>query len=197
MRDADRKDFYQAWAACWEQCGKAVTDRLLRFAFESLRDYELSEIQAGLLAHARDPDQGQYAPKPADVIRQIEGGGDERAMRAWAKVERAVTQVGPWKPLAFDDPAIHACIEEMGGFPVFCRATLDDWNILRSWFTKIYRSHLRRPPTTYPAVIWGEGGRREELQFIGDSAKAQAVLEGGSDSTTAVTEARHLLEAMG
>jgi hypothetical protein len=182
MIQTDREGFYKTWVAAWEQCGHAVTERMLLFAFECLQQFELVDIQRAVLQHATNPDTGQFPPKTADIIRQIEGGSNERAVEAWTKLERAVTQVGPWKPIVFDDARIHAAIEEMGGLTVFCRATLDEWNILRSWFLKSYQALLRQSLTRYPAIIWAEGGRRSELVFIGDETKARQVLSGGGET---------------
>lgn len=73
MNNRDKKEFAEVWRACWESCGKTVTDRQLRLEFATLEPYTIEQVRAGLTAHRRDPDAGQYPPKAADVIRQVDG----------------------------------------------------------------------------------------------------------------------------
>jgi len=167
---------------------RRLTDMAISVYWQTLRDFELADISKALTQHMRNPDIGQFMPKPADIIRQIEGSGDERSLVAWTKLERAVTQVGPWKPIVFDDARIHVVIEEMGGLAVFNRATMDEWNILRSWFMKSYRATIQRPVGAYTALLWADGGNRAQMVFIGDEAKARQVLVGGGEAV-AITHA--------
>ena len=180
MQDSDRKNFYQTWASAWESCGKTVTDRSLRFAFECLKAFDLEDVQRAVLQHGRDPDHGSFAPKPADIIRQIEGGGDERSLHAWTKLETGVKSVGSWSMLAFDDARIHAVIADMGGWMVFCTASSTDWPFLRNEFCKRYRGYLQNQPTAYPALIRGEGGFNEPPILIGNQEIAKNVMLAGS-----------------
>lgn len=182
MIDADRLPFYQSWAAAWEQCGKSVTDRMLRFAFECLKQFDLPIIQRAILLHAQDPDCGQFGPKPADIVKQIEGGGDERSLKAWTKVEQAVIQAGPHRSIAFDDNRIHAVIEEMGGYMRFCTAKESEFPFMRGEFCKRYRAYLQQPPSRYPAVLYGETKSNQPVMLIGNPLIAERVMLYGGDS---------------
>jgi len=183
MKDNDREAFYVTWAGAWETCGKSVTEGMLKFAFECLKQYDLEDIQRAIILHIQDPDHGQFAPKPADIIRQIDGSGDERSLKAWTKVEQAIRQAGSWTPVVFDDAIIHACIDEMGGWMRFCTATNHELPFLRNEFVKRYRPYMQHPPTIFPAIILGEGGFDRRPILIGDKKLANRLMQSGDTSS--------------
>lgn len=82
----------------------------------ALDPFDIRAVQEALSAHVRNPDVGQYPPKPADVVRHLQGASGESAAWAWAKVDRAARTVGGYASVAFDDPAIHLAIEGLGGW---------------------------------------------------------------------------------
>lgn len=90
---------------------KFLTGHLLK----SLKHFEWQDVECALNAHIYNPDCGQFFPKPADVVRFIEGSGETRALQAWSKVEQAIKQVGGYQSVVFDDALIHAVLENMGG----------------------------------------------------------------------------------
>lgn len=194
MNETDRKAFYQSWSAAWEQCGRSVTDTQLRFAFECVRNFELSEIQRALLQHARDPDVGQHPPKPADIVRQLQGGTSENVAEAWSKVIRALERHGPYARIVFDDPAIHAAIESVGWYGL-CTASYERMSFLQRDFESAYRG--ARGTRHYPAVICAHPEHRGELVYIGDPEKAQQVQALGYDKGERRTGAMTVSEAVG
>ncbi len=52
----------------------------------------------------QNAEAGQFPPKPADLIRFLDGTGESRAMGAWSLVERTLRRIGPYQSLVFDDP---------------------------------------------------------------------------------------------
>ena len=90
MQSTDREPFIQLLAAVGEICNKQITKSLTKPYWHVLIQFELQDIINALEAHVQDPDSGQYMPKPADVIRVINGNGESRSLQAWTKVERAI-----------------------------------------------------------------------------------------------------------
>jgi len=66
--------------------------------------------------HLMNPDTGQFLPKPADIVRMLGGRTLDRALMAWAKVDKAVRQIGTYESVVFDDALIHRVLHEMGGW---------------------------------------------------------------------------------
>jgi len=56
--------------------------------WEACKRFEHAQVSRALTNHALDPERGAYPPKPADLVRQIEGTQTDRAMMAWGKVTR-------------------------------------------------------------------------------------------------------------
>ena len=182
MDARDKKDFAIAWAGAWEMCGQTPTDRAVMFAFECLLRYDIADIKKALIMHANNPDGGQFAPKPADIARQIDGTGDERSLAAWTRVEEAISSFGSWTPLVFDDAKIHACIGEMGGWERFVGMTYDELPFVRNEFCKRYRAYMHTAPTVYPAKLVADGNG--DPVFIGNRDEAKMVMIGGGKART-------------
>ena len=68
------------------------------------------------------------------LVRQLAGTATDRAMLAWGKAIDAASRVGAYTDVVFDDPAIHAAIEDMGGWPKFCRGDVKDLSYLQHRF---------------------------------------------------------------
>ena len=124
MDKQDKKEFAEMWRACWESCGKTVTDRQLHLEFATLEPYTVEQVKAGLTAHRRDPDAGQYPPKAADVIRNIDGGkpGVDQIIAAAMKPKTALAvlcriEIGSWNLDNWDRfklaPLAESCIAQI------------------------------------------------------------------------------------
>ncbi len=69
---------------------KAVKPTLIDLWIASLKPYPLAEVQAAFAQHLTNPDAGQFPPKPADIIRQLQAqqpdegdGGHPGPEEAW------------------------------------------------------------------------------------------------------------------
>lgn len=51
---------------------KPVSPTLINLWIASLKPYDLADVQAAFERHITDPDAGQFPPKPADLIRQLQ-----------------------------------------------------------------------------------------------------------------------------
>lgn len=76
---------------------KPVSPTLINLWIASLKPYELAEAQAAFERHITNPDAGQFAPKPADIIRQLQAlqpaegdSGHPGAEEAWGMLMRFV-----------------------------------------------------------------------------------------------------------
>jgi hypothetical protein len=94
MHKHEFPNFGQMIDDCYALLGKPSPSGTAKaMFFRALAQFSLSEVQAGLDAHIKDPQRGRFPPLPADVIEQISGksaddgrpGPDE----AWAMCCRA------------------------------------------------------------------------------------------------------------
>ena len=193
MTPQDRESFAQLLTDVLGFYGQTVSPFALSVWWESCQGLELAALQRALSRHAMDPERGMFAPKPADIVRQVQGTPTDRAARAWSVTLDAASRVGAYSDVVFDDPIIHACIEDMGGWVTLCRTDTDRLSYLQHRFTEAYRGYSNRGDLTqYPRKLTGDRSPDEVYMqrglpppkpvLIGDAARAQLVLTNGSAS---------------
>ncbi|MHB8253884.1 MAG: DUF6475 domain-containing protein [Acidiferrobacter sp.] len=189
MDDREIAEFAVVVADVYELYGRECPDGIRGLWWEALKNYSIVEVRQAFSAHVRNPDGGQFLPKPADVRKNLEGGGESRALRAWTKVDQAVRRVGPWESVVCDDPLIHAVIADMGGWAGFGQVTDDEWPFKRNEFVKRYQGYVLRPPQTFSRALSGHaaqqnarvGGDAPLPRLIGDPNQATQTYLAGQE----------------
>lgn len=170
--------------------GKGVSTFALDVWWSALKAYDLRTVIDAFNRHLANPDVGQFAPKPADIIRMLQGSTQDSALRAWAKVDKGVRQVGTYEDVVFDDPLIHRVIQDMGGWIGFGSKNEDEWPFVAKEFENRYRGFkAKNEVPEYPGLLIGiatahnqkEGFKAEPPVLIGNELKAKQVLNGGTD----------------
>ena len=163
--------------------------------FEAMRPFELAAVSRALSRHCVNPDTGQFLPKPADVVKMLQGSSMDSALVAWSKVDKAVRSIGIWESVVFDDPIIHRVISEMGGWVQFGSKKEAEWPFVAREFENRYRGYLMRgePVECLPKLIGLveatnslNGFSSDMPRLIGDPALAQKVYDGGKTSQETV-----------
>lgn len=172
--------------------GKDVSTFMVQVWWGACTNFELEQVSSALQRHATDPDRGQFAPKVADIVKVLAGTTTDRAALAWGKTLEAMTSVGAYTDVVFDDPAIHAVIEDLGGWPKVCRTDLKELSFLQHRFQESHRAYTGRGKFEYQRRLAGD--RSPDFEFtsrgiplprpalVGDQAKAIAVLKNGNQA---------------
>lgn len=190
MQTNDMPQFIQMLHNLCEMYGKPrMSDEVAMLHFGALQDYSLEDVRKGFFAALRNPDSGQFMPRPADVIRELSGSSETRASAAWAKVRHAIERVGHMPSVVFDDAVIHAVVADMGGWVQLSLVTYDELPFRERDFLRFYRSYMGRDLGDYPRKLAGmaetentaAGHAVAEPQLLGDAQKCLAVMRGGSD----------------
>lgn len=71
MRIEDKPAFTQLIAATMAIYERQMTTSVVDVFFSALSQYDLVTVREALNRHMQDPESGRFAPKPADVIRQV------------------------------------------------------------------------------------------------------------------------------
>jgi len=179
--------------------GKTLSPVAIAMWWNLLKGYDLSAVREAFDRHMRNPDTGQFMPAPADITKMIEGGTQDAALVAWAKVDLAVRSVGTYRSVQFDDPLVHRVVQDMGGWVLVGSKDDKEWPFVAKEFVNRYRGYRGRSQTPdYPPVLEGiAASQNAQLGFateapalIGDPARARAVGLGGVDApTVAITYA--------
>lgn len=189
MQTNEIPQFIQMLHNLCEMYGKPrMSDEVAMLHFGALQDYSLEDVRKGFFAALRNPDSGQFMPRPADVIRELSGSSDTRAALAWAKVYEAICRVGHMPSVAFDDAIIHAVIADMGGWVKLALVGNDELPFRERDFLRLYRGYVGRSLGDYPRYLsgmaeaenFGKGYAVEPPLLLGDATKAQQVLLAGS-----------------
>lgn len=127
-----------------------------RVWWAAMQPFDFAAVSDALNRHCMNPDTGQFMPKPADVVKMLQGSTQDTALAAWSKVDRAVRTVGTYRSVVFDDALIHRVLIEMGGWIELGRKTEDEWPFVRNEFVNRYRGYRMRSETPeYPPHLIG------------------------------------------
>lgn len=192
MNPAERENFAEMLTAVHDIYAptRKLDGMVIAIYWSALQAFDLAAVRQAFDRHVKNPDTGQFMPKPADLIRMMSGSTRDSALVAWAKVDAAVRRVGPHRDVAFDDPIIHRVLNDMGGWMALGNKTEDDWPFVAKEFENRYRGFRERGETPdYPAVLIGSAGSDHRRlgktppppMLIGDKAAATAVFVGGTD----------------
>ena len=187
MNNSDKEKFYLLINSVWSFYGKTLTPMMVQILWNALSSYDLQAVSSAFDRHLVNPDTGQFPPKPADVVRLLDGGTEDNAQLAWAKVDRAVRLVGSYQSVVFDDPIIHAVLLDMGGWIALGKCTEDEWPFRAREFEKRYRGYTLRGMVDYQRKLTGIAEAQNETAgqkskppiMIGDATKCQIVYQGG------------------
>ena len=192
MNQSDFDNFVDIFQLVSEQYGKKPSDGLIALYWQGLKGYDFSAVREAIGKHLSNTDNGMFMPKIADIIRMMQGTSLDSALSAWAKVDRAVRQVGPYESVVFDDPIIHKVLHDMGGWLMLGTKTDDEWPFVAKEFENRYRGFKsRNERIEYPARLIGlceahnakEGRVVAQPMLIGDKTKALEVLQHGSSGS--------------
>ncbi len=193
MEKHDGKAFAELMTATAMYYDREMPDPLIRLYWNGLRDYELDVVRRAFTEHAKDPTEGKFMPKLAQLIERITGSMSDRTREAWVKVSNAIRHIGHTRSVCFDDPAIHAALRDLGGFKRLCDESSDTMPFRQREFAEAYASYATRTGYDYPAVFEGMG-HQPELVYIGNRAEALGVEQGGRQNNAALPA--ELSEAM-
>lgn len=191
MKPADFDQFVTMLTAVGDLYGKPPSEMAITLWWGALQQYDLAAVRQGFDRHVRNPDTGQFAPKPADIVKMLQGSTQDAALLAWAKVDRAVREVGPFSSVVFDDPIIHRVLHDMGGWIQLGDKTEKEWPFIAKEFENRYRGYrMRNEQPEYPRVMLGaaeaqnskNGHESQPPILIGDADAAARVMQGGTTS---------------
>lgn len=189
MTDADRGAFGRFLTDVLGFYGQTVSPFAIDVWWSACQPFSMEQVRKAMSAHATDPDAGRFTPKPSDIVRMLRGTHGDRSLTAWNAVYQAMSAVGAYQSVVFDDPAIHTAIEDIGGWTAICRSEVDELPHLQRRFCQSYQSAVRGDRPFSPKLV----GDFERLSMrgpheppkpvlIGDPQKCMEVMRSGSST---------------
>jgi hypothetical protein len=140
-----------------------------------LSEHDLREVLTAMSRYVGDPELGRYPPTPAGIRALLVPGIKAQALRAFDAVVDAIKAIGPYEHVAFDDPAIHLVVEDLGGWAAVNAWTDDDLKYRQNDFVARYEGHVRAPGHAHVPVLRGLASG-DDVRRIGDADKASVVM---------------------
>jgi hypothetical protein len=158
--------------------------------WNACQPFELEQVTKALNTHCCDAERGVFSPKVADIVRVLSGTVTDRAALAWGKVLEAMSSVGAYSDVVFDDPAIHAAIEDCGGWTKVCRSQTDELSYLQHRFCQSHKAYTGRGTFEYQRRLMGDRSPDHEFEkrgiplpkpaIVGNVELARKVFRGGN-----------------
>lgn len=190
MRANEIEDFKSLLTDVLAYYGKDCSKFTMQVWWEACKSFDFEQLSKAMQRHATDPERGQFAPRVADIVRVLQGTTTDRAAIAWGKVHEAMSSVGAYSDVVFDDPAIHAVVEDMGGWPKMCRTEVSELSYLQHRFQVAHKAYTENGEFGYRNRLPGDRSPDHDYtsrgiplprpSLVGDKERAIAVLKNGS-----------------
>lgn len=135
------EEFTKFLMAIGELFDKKLSPAVFEIYYEVLKEYPWEDI---LHAFNQAIRTCKFFPKPAEIIEIIEGSPQSRAEVAWRDVLDAISSVGGYESITFDDPAINIVIEQLGGWIELTGKTKEELKFLERNFKQLYNFYISR-----------------------------------------------------
>ena len=190
MIESEFDEFSDRLLGVYELYEKPLSSSMIKVWWAALIQYDLAAIKEGLGRHVANTEAGRFLPRPADIIRMMQGSTQDTAQVAWAKVDSAVRHKGTYVDVVFDDPLIHRVLHDMGGWISLGNKTENEWPFVAKEFENRYRGFRERSEIPdYPKILIGVTNAYNQSHgmplggqvMIGDEVACQKVMTGGTN----------------
>jgi hypothetical protein len=189
MRPTDKKAFSLLIAGVYAYHRQTCSDALIAMYWRGCQRWDIEQVTQAVDQLTHDPEAGKFPPKIGDLTRALEGTHADRAALAWGKVHEAIGAIGAYQDVVFDDAAIHAVLEDLGGWPKVCRTEGKEMGFLQHRFCEAHRAYTGRPTFAYPRRLMGDRSPDHEWEkkalkpprpsLVGDPMRCREVYKGG------------------
>lgn len=172
MRIEDKADFTKLLAATMAVYERQITSGFVDIFFSALGQYPLEVVREALNRHLQDPEGGRFAPKPADLIRQVvtakasdgRPGRDEAwaiAQKSMDEDETVLTSAEILEALAIARPLLEELNDKVAARMAFVEAYDRIVGVKRGsgekfeWFVSLGVNKERRAPAIKAAQVAG------------------------------------------
>lgn len=142
MTNEDRRRLVATVTAVYAYYDRQVNELHLQFWVEDMAPYPVEAVERALVAHRKDPERGQFLPKTADIIRQLQGDSTQRAALAWGEALECARNGGTGYLRL--PPATRAALDSLGGMLALRRADDTQLPFLQRQFIAGHKAVVHR-----------------------------------------------------
>ena len=114
---------------------KPISKQGIEMYWRLMARFTVEQLQAAMMRHM---ETSEFFPKPAELIRIIEGTAEDQSLDAWLSVMRAIKKLGSNGSPQFHDEIIPIAIEALGGWQTICRHPEKDTHFWQKRFADAY-----------------------------------------------------------
>ena len=158
MNDSNKKEFSEIMLAMGEIYGKTLTKTIMAMYFDDLKEFSIIDVAKSFKKHRLDQKSGAFFPKPADIVRNMDGAErtlEDRANIAWMVVERAIGSVGAYGTIKMDDKQALMAIKSMGSWAQLCHTDRDKMDWKKKEFLANYKALEHTSIEEMPTCLMG------------------------------------------
>jgi hypothetical protein len=186
MKYQHNKDprFLEVMAALSEASGHETNELKERIYAQGLEDISIDNIEHAAWSIIKSRTLSSF-PKIGELREMIGGKVEDIAEIEASKVWKAISQVGGYSSICFDDATTQAVIQHaFGGWPKLCEETqVDQQKWFMRDFAKFYSSFSRQG-LRVTGVLTGRGGLSgDKTKMIGNFEKCLLISNTPSDNT--------------
>ena len=149
----NKKRLLQTLLGVYAFYDKELSEFAVRIWIDVLGGHSDDAIDAAFMHHLKDTGAGRFCPKPADILRHLNGDADSAAVLAWADVLECVRYGG--RGAAKIEGAARSAVDSIGGFSAIGRSEESDLGFIQKRFCdafKAYRARDALPPVLALAI---------------------------------------------
>lgn len=143
MIESDREGFYKSLIALSHVFDKKISTEMSELYFDALKDMSVEDIAKACNILVRSV---KFFPKPLEFRESMAINTDDLAAIAYGKFYKGMMRAHPGRTLIFDDPIIHAVIENIGGWneELYNKwSSIKDEVWLRKQFESLYQTYAK------------------------------------------------------
>ena len=154
-----------------------VNRPMLQVYFMSLNEYTYEQVEWAIDEHLRDPVDGKFFPKPANIIKQLKANElsiEDQSLNAWAEVMQCLRVNGAYGGLKIENKQAIAAFKAFTTWKEFCAMDANKQTWAKKEFMSHYSSYENTPlemlPNSLPGLVELHNHKEKHQQLGAQSA---------------------------
>ena len=181
MIDSDKANFealLRGIAGVFSTTKVINVDRpMLQVYFMSFSEYSYQQVEWAIGQHLKDPVDGKFFPKPANIIKHLKAdelSPEEQAEVAWAEVMQCLRRNGAYGGLKIENKQAIAAFKAFTTWKEFCAMDAGKLVWAKKEFISMYSTYDKTPldmlPSSLPGLVELHNHKEKHAQLGTQSA---------------------------
>jgi hypothetical protein len=162
MQKHEETEFKEVMIGLGEYYGKEISEALTKIYWYDLKPLTIEQFKQAASQHRLNPDNGQFFPKSADIVKVFTGNSkqqeqrlDDTAQMQWLVVLSEMRRIGSHGTLKIEDHQAMAAVKALGGWRFICSQTEAQLVWQHKEFIAAYKNFERTDISLLPNKLAG------------------------------------------